>query len=178
MVKKGLSLDQKRDIILGIFHENDEVFQLKEIEKKAAARGVTLQSIKDVVQSLVDDDLVHQVCSGTKLPRSALVSQQRDASPSSAQAAQQTACLDMPPRGRGMQDKIGIAIFLWSFGAEASTKIKNEEGRLQKAVEAAQVRTRALHAAAAVACCRVSWPTLAGRFTHGSERSAASSRCY
>jgi Mnd1 HTH domain len=62
MVKKGLSLDQKRGIILGIFHENDEVFQLKEIEKKAAARGVTLQSIKDVVQSLVDDDLVHQVC--------------------------------------------------------------------------------------------------------------------
>ena len=61
MVKKGLSLEQKRDIILELFHEHDDVYQLKEIEKKAAARGVTLQSIKDVVQSLVDDDLVHQV---------------------------------------------------------------------------------------------------------------------
>ena len=61
MVKKGLSLDQKRDIVLALFHENDEVFQLKEMEKKAAAKGVTLQSVKEVVQSLVDDDLVHQV---------------------------------------------------------------------------------------------------------------------
>ena len=62
MVKKGLSLEQKREIILDIFHENDDVYQLKEIEKIASARGVTQQSIKDVVQSLVDDDLVHQVC--------------------------------------------------------------------------------------------------------------------
>lgn len=61
MVKKGLSLEQKREKVLEIFHENDEVFQLKEIEKKAAARGVVVQSVKEVVQSLVDDDLVHQV---------------------------------------------------------------------------------------------------------------------
>jgi Fe2+ or Zn2+ uptake regulation protein len=62
MVKKGLSLEQKRDKVLEIFHESDEVYQLKEIEKIASGRGVVLQSVKEVVQSLVDDGLVHQVC--------------------------------------------------------------------------------------------------------------------
>ena len=46
MVKKGLSLEQKREVILSIFHENDDVFQLKDIEKKATARGVVSQSVK------------------------------------------------------------------------------------------------------------------------------------
>lgn len=61
MTKKGLSLEQKRDRILQIFLESDDVFQLKEIEKEGPKRGVTAQSIKEVVQSLVDDNLVHQV---------------------------------------------------------------------------------------------------------------------
>ena len=61
MVKKGLSLEEKRTKVLEIFHESDDVYQLKEIEKIAAGRGVTVQSVKEVVQSLVDDDLVHQV---------------------------------------------------------------------------------------------------------------------
>lgn len=33
---------------------------LQDIEKLGCKRGVVLQSIKDVLQSLVDDDLVHQ----------------------------------------------------------------------------------------------------------------------
>lgn len=61
MTKKGLSLEQKRERILQIFLESDDVFQLKEIEKEGPKRGVTAQSIKEVVQSLVDDNLVHQV---------------------------------------------------------------------------------------------------------------------
>jgi hypothetical protein len=65
MVKKGLSLEQKREKVLGIFNESDEVYQLKEIEKIAPGRGVVLQSVKEVVQSLVDDGLVHQVCNAT-----------------------------------------------------------------------------------------------------------------
>jgi Fe2+ or Zn2+ uptake regulation protein len=61
MTKKGLSLEQKREKVLEIFHLSDDVYQLKEIEKEAVKKGVTLQSVKEVVQSLVDDDLVHQV---------------------------------------------------------------------------------------------------------------------
>lgn len=67
MVKKGLSLEEKRTKVLEIFHESDDVYQLKEIEKIAAGRGVTVQSVKEVVQSLVDDDLVHQVRHGAHL---------------------------------------------------------------------------------------------------------------
>jgi Fe2+ or Zn2+ uptake regulation protein len=62
MVKKGLSLEQKRERVLEFFHETDSVFQFKEVEKEAVKRGVTAQSVKDVVQSLIDDNLVNQVC--------------------------------------------------------------------------------------------------------------------
>lgn len=61
MVKKGLSLEQKRERVLEFFHESDSVFQFKEVEKEAIKRGVAAQSVKDVVQSLVDDNLVNQV---------------------------------------------------------------------------------------------------------------------
>ncbi|KAL4427478.1 hypothetical protein ABPG77_000767 [Micractinium sp. CCAP 211/92] len=54
-----MSLEDKRQTLLGIFHETKDVFLLKEIEKLGSKRGVVLQSIKEVVQGLVDDDLVH-----------------------------------------------------------------------------------------------------------------------
>lgn len=57
--KRGLSLEEKRDRVLEVFHEAGDVFLLKDVEKIASKRGVVLQSIKEVLQSLVDDDLVH-----------------------------------------------------------------------------------------------------------------------
>ena len=58
MGKKGLSLEEKRNKILEIYLERKEVFNLKEIEKIGAKKGVVFQTIKDVNQSLVDDNLV------------------------------------------------------------------------------------------------------------------------
>ena len=58
MGKKGLSLEEKRNKILEIYLECKEVFNLKEIEKIGAKKGVVFQTIKDVNQSLVDDNLV------------------------------------------------------------------------------------------------------------------------
>ncbi|KIZ00342.1 putative Meiotic nuclear division protein 1 like protein [Monoraphidium neglectum] len=58
--KRGLSLEEKRDKVLEVFHEAGDVFVLKDVEKIASKRGVVLQSVKEVLQSLVDDDLVHQ----------------------------------------------------------------------------------------------------------------------
>lgn len=58
--KRGLSLEEKRDKVLEIFHESKDVFQLKDIEKLAPKKGVISQSVKEVLQSLVDDDMVHQ----------------------------------------------------------------------------------------------------------------------
>ena len=58
MGKKGLSLEEKRQKILEIYYDRKEVFNLKEIEKLGAKKGVVFQTIKDVNQSLVDDNLV------------------------------------------------------------------------------------------------------------------------
>ncbi|CAI5737222.1 unnamed protein product [Hyaloperonospora brassicae] len=58
MGRKGVSLQEKRERILRIYHESKEVFNLKEIEKLGAKAGVVLQTVKDVNQALVDDTLV------------------------------------------------------------------------------------------------------------------------
>ncbi|KAI8987409.1 meiotic nuclear division protein 1 [Mycotypha africana] len=55
---KGVSLEEKRKRILSIFHESGEFYQLKDIEKLGTRRGVVAQSIKDILMSLVDDNLV------------------------------------------------------------------------------------------------------------------------
>ena len=39
-----------------------------------------------------------------------------------------------------LQEKIGIANFLWSFAAEASTKVKNDEARLTRELTGVKVR--------------------------------------
>ncbi|KAL0222319.1 hypothetical protein RCL1_002173 [Eukaryota sp. TZLM3-RCL] len=58
-MRKGLSFDEKRDRVLKYFHDNQRVFNLKELEKLIPkATGVISQSVKEVVQSLVDDRLI------------------------------------------------------------------------------------------------------------------------
>ncbi|GAB4838952.1 Meiotic nuclear division protein 1 [Ancistrocladus abbreviatus] len=56
--KRGLSLEEKREKMLQIFYDSQDFFLLKELEKLGPKKGVISQSVKDVVQSLVDDDLV------------------------------------------------------------------------------------------------------------------------
>ena len=45
--------------MLHLFHESSKPWLLKDVEKAAAKRGVVFQAVKDVVQSLIDDSLVH-----------------------------------------------------------------------------------------------------------------------
>ncbi|XP_077210758.1 mnd1 family protein isoform X1 [Tasmannia lanceolata] len=56
--RRGLSLEEKRTQMLQIFYDSQDFFLLKELEKLGPKKGVISQSVKDVVQSLVDDDLV------------------------------------------------------------------------------------------------------------------------
>jgi len=64
--KRGLSLEEKRTKMLEIFYEKKDVFQLKELEKLGPAeKGVIAQSVKEVVQSLVDDGYVDSERVGT-----------------------------------------------------------------------------------------------------------------
>ncbi|KAH1131920.1 hypothetical protein J1N35_003298 [Gossypium stocksii] len=65
--KQGLSLEEKREKILQIFYESQDFFLLKELEKLGPKTGVITQPVKDVVQSLVDDDLVSKDKIGTSV---------------------------------------------------------------------------------------------------------------
>ncbi|KAF3454216.1 hypothetical protein FNV43_RR04663 [Rhamnella rubrinervis] len=53
--------------MLQIFYDSQEFFLLKELEKLGPRKGVITQSVKDVVQSLVDDDLVSKDKIGTSV---------------------------------------------------------------------------------------------------------------
>jgi len=66
--KRGLSAEEKRTRMLDLFYEKKEFFLLKELERIAPKeKGIVSQSVKDVVQSLVDDDLVDTDKIGTSV---------------------------------------------------------------------------------------------------------------
>ncbi|KAL3744833.1 hypothetical protein ACJRO7_014011 [Eucalyptus globulus] len=65
--KRGLPLEEKREKMRQIFYESQGFFLLKELEKLGPRKGVITQSVKDVVQSLVDDDLVSKDKIGTSV---------------------------------------------------------------------------------------------------------------
>uniref|UniRef100_A0A8C8DKI7 Meiotic nuclear division protein 1 homolog n=1 Tax=Oryzias sinensis TaxID=183150 RepID=A0A8C8DKI7_9TELE len=54
-----LFLEEKRTRMMEIFFESKDVFQLKDIEKIAPkSKGIAPMTVKDVLQSLVDDNMV------------------------------------------------------------------------------------------------------------------------
>ncbi|BGP31274.1 Meiotic nuclear division protein 1 [Rhodotorula toruloides] len=58
MSKKGLSLEEKRSRMLDLFRETKEFYKLQELEKLAPkTKGITSMSVKEVLQSLVDDSV-------------------------------------------------------------------------------------------------------------------------
>ncbi|KAM4710552.1 meiotic nuclear division protein 1 homolog [Discoglossus pictus] len=64
--KRGLSVEEKRTRMMEIFFETKDVFQLKDLEKIAPKeKGITSMSVKDVLQSLVDDAMVDSERIGT-----------------------------------------------------------------------------------------------------------------
>lgn len=66
--KRGVSAEEKRSRMLELFYEKKDVFQLKELEKIAPKeKGIVAQSVKDVVQALVDDGLVDTEKVGTSV---------------------------------------------------------------------------------------------------------------
>ncbi|KAH9403748.1 Meiotic nuclear division protein 1 [Tyrophagus putrescentiae] len=66
--KKGLSMEEKRVRLLELFHEKQEPFLLKDLEKAATKeKGIPLQTVKDVLTSLVSDDMVDTDKIGTSV---------------------------------------------------------------------------------------------------------------
>ncbi|KAJ1509035.1 Meiotic nuclear division protein 1 [Coelomomyces lativittatus] len=59
MPPRGISYEEKRKRLLELFYETKDIFQLKDLEKIAPKnKGIVSQSVKEVLQSLVDDDMV------------------------------------------------------------------------------------------------------------------------
>lgn len=57
--KKGLSVDEKRDKLQEFLHETKEVFTMKQLETQCSKKkGIVSQTVKDIAQSLVSDDLI------------------------------------------------------------------------------------------------------------------------
>jgi Fe2+ or Zn2+ uptake regulation protein len=66
--KKGLSSEEKRKRMLEFFFEKQDFFQLKDVEKLCSQeKGITIQTIKDILTSLVDDGLVESEKIGTSV---------------------------------------------------------------------------------------------------------------
>ncbi|XP_063900290.1 meiotic nuclear division protein 1 homolog [Zophobas morio] len=62
---KGLSFEEKRKRLLDCFHNSKSVFNIKEVEKMGSQKGIVINTVKDVLQSLLDDDLVETERVGT-----------------------------------------------------------------------------------------------------------------
>ncbi|KJE96959.1 hypothetical protein CAOG_07199 [Capsaspora owczarzaki ATCC 30864] len=64
--KKGLSVEEKRKRLLQMFYEKQDFFNLKEVEKYGSKeKGITAMTVKDILQSLVDDSMVDTERIGT-----------------------------------------------------------------------------------------------------------------
>ena len=98
MSKKRMSLEEKRQAILDIYNERQEVFNLKEIESLGARAGVIQNTIKSVNQSLLDDNLIES-------------------------------------------DKIGAAVFFWSFPAKLSQALRVEKSSLETEAQRLEERS-------------------------------------
>ncbi|PIK56806.1 hypothetical protein BSL78_06275 [Apostichopus japonicus] len=115
--RKGLSLEEKRKRMLDMFYEKKQVYQLKEVEKIASKeKGITSMAVKDVLQSLVDDNLVDSDRIGT--------SNYYWAFPSKASQARKRTLADLTNKLQESQKKqkmMKTAVEKASVGRESST---------------------------------------------------------
>ena len=66
--RKGVSAEEKRTRMLDLLYERQDFFQLKELERLGPKeKGVVSQSVKEVIQGLVDDGLVDTDKIGTSI---------------------------------------------------------------------------------------------------------------
>lgn len=64
---KVLSRDEKRSRLLKIFHEGQEFYQLKELEKLGKEKGLIQNQVKEILEALIDEGLVDSGKIGSSL---------------------------------------------------------------------------------------------------------------
>eukprot|EP00741_Cyanophora_paradoxa_P022372 tig00021462_g21599.t1 len=105
--RKGLSLEEKREKMLEIFIDSKDVFQLKDIEKIAPKeKGIIVQSVKEVLQSLCDDGLVQAFPSTAGQQRASRIKQLQD-SIAAAEEQKKTLSEQKEESQRGKEDSLG-----------------------------------------------------------------------
>lgn len=58
--RKPLSAEEKQVKLLELFHETNDVYQLRDLERIASQeKGIVMQAVKGTLQELVDNELVH-----------------------------------------------------------------------------------------------------------------------
>ncbi|ORX87877.1 meiotic nuclear division protein 1 [Anaeromyces robustus] len=58
--RKGITFEEKRKRLCDLFHESKDFYQLKELERQAPKlKGVVSQSVKEVIESLVADNMIN-----------------------------------------------------------------------------------------------------------------------
>ena len=125
MVKRGMSLEEKRTVVVGIFHEHKRPFSLKEVEKLASKQGVTLQSVKDVCLAYAHT-LTHTQNTHTHTRKQVLQS-----------------CVD---DGLVDFDKIGSSNWFWSFPSKQASALRRRVEELEKTIDEARERKTRLEA--------------------------------
>ncbi|GAA0185347.1 hypothetical protein LIER_32635 [Lithospermum erythrorhizon] len=139
--KRGLSLDEKREKMLQIFYDSQDFFLLKELEKMGPKKGVISQSVKDVIQTLVDDDLVLKdkigtsvyfwslpSCAGNQL-RSVKLKLESDIQSSKKKLADLIEQCNALKKGREESDEREVALSELRAVEEKHSQLKNEMGQ-------------------------------------------------
>ncbi|KAI0980258.1 hypothetical protein GJ496_001056 [Pomphorhynchus laevis] len=68
MSKKRTTFEDKRNIVKAVLQEKEDFYQLKDIEKICqSSKGIRGQLVKEIVQSLLDDNLIESDKIGTSL---------------------------------------------------------------------------------------------------------------
>ncbi|XP_058067588.1 meiotic nuclear division protein 1 homolog isoform X2 [Magnolia sinica] len=162
--KRGLSLEEKREQILQIFYVSQDFFLLRELEKLGPKKGVITQSVKDVVQSLVDDDLVMKdkigssiyfwslpSCAGNQL-RNAHCKLESDLASSKKRLAELLEQRDSLKKGREESDEREVALDELKAIEQTHKTLKDELGLYADndpaALEAMKNATEIAHSAA------------------------------
>ncbi|KAI3857528.1 hypothetical protein MKX03_007403 [Papaver bracteatum] len=162
--KRGLSLEEKREKMLQIFYDSQDFYLLKELEKIGPKKGVISQSVKDVIQSLVDDDLVLKdkigssvyfwslaSCAGNQL-RNASNKLESDIKSSKTRLAELIEQRDAFKKGREASDERDEALADLKTVEIKYNELKNEMGHYSDndpaALEAMKNATGVSHAAA------------------------------
>ena len=56
--RRGLSMDQKKELMHNIITKRNEVFNIKELEKRCKKVGIHFKVVKEVLENIIADNLV------------------------------------------------------------------------------------------------------------------------